>query len=125
MDWTGDIQHEAQLAQSLKSPRYDNGKALSRIQGADPRLKLNIQEDDDFMDDHTKVRDFSSLFQQDSSELTTCVLYYNKGQGHLEEFYIPGHQLPWKSVHRIPLQYSLSAESGKSLEWAVAQDVSM
>ncbi|KAK2729311.1 hypothetical protein CKAH01_10260 [Colletotrichum kahawae] len=125
MDWSGDFQYKAQLAQSLKGPRYDIGNALSRIQGADVRFTLNIQEDSDTMDDHTKVQDFASLFNQESDELTTCVLYYNKGQGHLEEFYILGHKLPWKSLYRIPLQYSLSAESGKSLEWAVAQDVSI
>ncbi|KAK2743938.1 hypothetical protein CKAH01_18367 [Colletotrichum kahawae] len=95
MEWTGDLQYEAKLANSLKSPRLE-GRVLSRIQGAHPQFTLNIQEDSEDMDDHTKVENFGSLFSQGRDGLTTCVLYYNKGQGLLEEFCITDHQLPWK-----------------------------
>ncbi|GKT88553.1 hypothetical protein Ct61P_06403 [Colletotrichum tofieldiae] len=124
MDFTGDIQYEAKLAVSLKHPQFDDDGVLSRVHGANSRFTLNIQEDNDCSDDDgTMVDDFGSLFSQESDKLTTWVLYYNKGQGHLEEFHIPGHQLPWRRRYRIPLQYSFSAYNSKPLEWVVAQGV--
>ncbi|KXH48223.1 hypothetical protein CSAL01_07606 [Colletotrichum salicis] len=125
MDWTGDIQYEARLVDSLRWPRFNSSGGLLRHQGPGPRFTLNIQEDRDGMDDHTRVRAYGSLFGQKSDELTTCVLYYNKGQGFLEYFYIPRHQLPWKKRYMIPLQYCFLPNSTKPLEWVVAEDVNI
>ncbi|KAI3547777.1 hypothetical protein CABS02_08589 [Colletotrichum abscissum] len=123
MDWVGDLQYEAKVAESLKRPRFTSSGDLLRHQGPSQRFTLNIQEDSDNMDYHTTVRAYGSLLCQKSDELTTCVLYYNKGQGFLEYFYIPRHRLPWKKRYTIPLQHSLSGHDSRPLEWVVAEDV--
>ncbi|OHE90281.1 hypothetical protein CORC01_14426 [Colletotrichum orchidophilum] len=125
MDWTGDIQHKVKLAESLRHSQFNSSGGLLRHQGPGPRFTLNIQEDSYEMDDHTRVRAYDSLFCQKSDELTTCVLYYNEGQGLLEHFYIPYHQLPWKRRYTIPLQYSLSAYDSRPLDWVVVEDANI
>ncbi|KAK1656888.1 hypothetical protein BDP55DRAFT_639235 [Colletotrichum godetiae] len=125
MDWTGDIQYGAKLVDSLKRPRLDSSDGLLRHQRPGPRLTLNIQEDNDDVDEQTRVRAYGSLFCLKSDELTTCVLYYHKGQGFLEYFYILRHQLPWKKQYTIHLQYCFSPNSTKPLEWLVVEDVNI
>ncbi|KAI3548017.1 hypothetical protein CABS02_08485 [Colletotrichum abscissum] len=122
MDWVGDLQYEAKVAESLKRPRFTSSGDLLRHQGPSQRFTLNIQEDSDDMDYHTTVRAYGSLLCQKSDELTTCVLYYNKGQGFLEYFYIPRHRLPWKKRYTIPLQHSLSGYDSRPLEWVVLKE---
>ncbi|KXH36907.1 hypothetical protein CNYM01_14370, partial [Colletotrichum nymphaeae SA-01] len=64
MDWVGDLQYEAKVAESLKRPRFTSSGDLLRHQGPGPRFTLNIQEDSDDMDYHTTVRAYGSLLCQ-------------------------------------------------------------
>ncbi|KAL0930286.1 uncharacterized protein CTRU02_212488 [Colletotrichum truncatum] len=124
MEWTGDLYTKAILAESLKHPRFDEG-ALSLVHGANERFTLNLQDPHNYSKDHTAIERFDSVFSQQDHQLTTCVLYYNKGQGHLEELYVSDHQLPWKDYYKIHLQYCFSPYSPKSLDWVVAEDSSV
>ncbi|KAK2050993.1 hypothetical protein LY76DRAFT_651655 [Colletotrichum caudatum] len=116
MDWSGDLTNKVELADALKSPKF-KGQRLARLQDQGSKFVLNLSEGADF----TITDDFSKLFYQDSTGLRTWVLYYNNGEGLLEELTIPKHKLPWKKSYRLPLQHCFPKNNpSQTLQWVVS-----